>query len=154
MSPLARKESNPISRLDPATLPIGEAAQTFLAGLAQVQSEAAQLTCRRARAWIELPQAMSVCRSFPDVAETQARFVQAFWTDWLQAGQRMASSWSKAMAAPVHAVGEAVPEVRSPDISQASDPFAVWEWWRTDLKAIVPRRNESAPVPGNRSGTH
>lgn len=154
MGPVASKESKSINQLDVAALPGGEAAQALLTGLTQIQCEAAQLTCRRARAWLELPQAMGACRSLPDVAEAQAHFVQAFWTDWLQAGQQMADTWSKAMAAPMQAVAEAVPAPRASGAAQEADPFAVWEWWRTDLKAIVPRRNETAPVSGPRPDTH
>jgi hypothetical protein len=154
MSPFASKDSKPINPVDVTAYSGGEAAQALLAGLAQVQSEAAQLASRRARAWMELPQAMSTCHTLPEVAETQARFVQAFWTDWLRASQRMATTWSKTMAVPLQAVAEAMPAGRAPSAAPEHDSFAVWEWWRTDMKAIVPRRNETATAPANRSDTH
>lgn len=154
MGPFSSRDFKPFDPLDIGALPVSEAAQTFAAGLAQAQSEAAQLTCRRVRAWMELPQAMIACRTLPDVAETQARFVQTCWTDWLQASQRLATTWAKTMAAPMQAVAEAAPATRAPRATQEADPFAVWEWWRTDMKAIVPRRNEPASVSGVRSDTH
>lgn len=134
--------------------PHAEIAQTFVSGLAQAQCEAAHLASRRARAWLELPQTLSGCRTLPELAECQARFLQGFWSDWMQASQQMSAGWSQVMAKPMQAMAEAAPVSRAAPREPEADPFAIWEWWRTDLKAIKPRRSETSPTPGNRSDTH
>ncbi len=148
------KEPNPIGPFDVTSLPGADVAQSLLTGIAQAQCEAAHLASRRARAWLELPQAMGGCRTLPEVAECQARFVQGFWSDWMHAGQQMAAAWSQAVAKPLQAAAAVAPVTSTSKGAEEADPFAIWEWWRTDLKAIKPRRSEQPSSQGNRSGTH
>lgn len=152
MSP--SKESKPSGPIDVTSLPGTDVAQSFLTGMAQAHCEAAHLASRRARAWLELPQAMSGCRTLPEVAECQARFVQGFWSDWMAASQQMAAAWSQALAKPMQIAAASMPAPSAAKSAPEADPFAIWEWWRTDLKAIKPRRGETATPQGNRSGTH
>ncbi|MFO1169786.1 MAG: hypothetical protein U1E49_02320 [Hyphomicrobiaceae bacterium] len=152
MSP--SKESKLIGPIDMTSLPGADVAQSLLTGLAQVQCEAAHLASRRARAWLELPQAMGGCRTLPEVAECQARFVRGFWSDWMHTGQQVAAAWSQAVAKPLQAASAVAPVASGSKGAAEADPFAIWEWWRTDLKAIKPRRSEPASPQANRSDTH
>lgn len=130
-----------------------EATQAVFRGLCQSQSEAAQFVSRSARACLELPATLSASRSLPDVVRGQTEFIQAYWTDWLNTSQRMAAAWINLM--PVEAKPASANE---PKTSQATpdetDPMAAWQWWRTDMKGIVPRRNDGGGPANGRDGTH
>ena len=122
--------------------------------LCQSGAEAAQLLSRRTRAWLELPSALSACRTIPEVARVQAQFMQAFWSDWLDTGQRVTAVWTDTLRQQPGPAQEAATSERrtSPPVTEDADPMAVWEWWRTDMKGIVPRRAEGAGSNG--SNTH
>jgi hypothetical protein len=130
-------------------------AQGALASLSQCQFEAARLMSRRARALLALPKALGGCRSVRDVAHVQVDYWQHFWADWLSTSQRMAAVWAGSLQSAGSAAdtsrGEDRPE---PSAQSAAVPIPVWEWWRIDMKGIVPRRSDLGRPTAGRNGTH
>jgi hypothetical protein len=130
-------------------------AQTMLGCCGQCQSEVAQLTSRRARAWMELPETLSACRTIPEVVRVQSDFVRQFWSDWLGTSQRIAAVWASVLEPPAGlASASAEGDARARKTNDEADPFAVWEWWRTDMKGIMPRRSEAQSAAAGRHGAH
>lgn len=134
---------------------IPEATQAAFRGLCQCQAEAAQLVSRRARACLELPATLASCRSVPEVVRVQSGFVQTFWSDWLDAAQRVTAVWAEALRPQAIAASRVSPShSASRPAAEEPDPMAVWEWWRTDMKGIVPRRSEGGGPATNGRNTH
>jgi hypothetical protein len=158
MSPVEKNAydfTNTTKALESAGAAATDFAQSMLGSYTHCQSEAAQLASRRARAWLELPEALSACRTMPEVARVQTDFVRKFWADWLGTGQRVAAIWTEVLKAQTDLAAQAVPEAtRSREGSDEADPFAVWEWWRTDLKGIKPRRSDYHSPSLGRHGAH
>jgi hypothetical protein len=110
---------------------------------------------RRLRAWLELPATLSGCRTLPEVSNVQVDFWRHFWTDWLGTNQRMTAVWADVLRP---SDGEAAaPRRESPPVrpsSMEANPMSTWEWWRTDMKGIVPRRGEQGGPTAGRNGAH
>lgn len=130
-----------------------QAAQAMLGGFCQSQAEAAQFVSRSARACLELPATLSASRSLPDVVRAQTEFMQTYWSDWLSTGQRMIAAWANLVPVEAKPASISEPQASRP-VADKTDPMAVWQWWRTDMKGIVPRRNEGGGPANGRNGTH
>ena len=130
-----------------------QTAQAMLAGYCQSQAEAAQFVSRSARAWLALPATLSASRSLPDVVRAQTEFVQSTWSDWLGTSQRMAAVWANLVPVEAKPVSISEPEAAKAAADEA-DPMAAWQWWRTDMKGIVPRRNEGGGPATSGNSTH
>ena len=130
-----------------------ESTQAVVRGLCQSQAEAAQFLSRNARACLELPASLSSCRTLPDVVRAQSEFVQAYWSDWLSTGQRMVAAWANLVPIDAQPASISEPKASKAEVEEA-DPMAVWQWWRTDMKGIVPRRSEGGGPATGGNGTH
>ncbi|MEZ5924128.1 MAG: hypothetical protein R3D57_07060 [Hyphomicrobiaceae bacterium] len=144
---------NTAKALESSVALAAEQSQEVMAAIGHCQCETARLMSRRARAWMELPATLCNCRTLPEMSRAQVEFTRQLWSDWLATGQRIAEAWSRPMAAALESTRSTAPEARGP-VDERDDPFAVWEWWRTDMKAIVPRRTETPASPSARDGTH
>ena len=121
------------------------------------QVEIMSFWSRRARAWIETPQRLAACRTVEDLGAEQQRYWQNLVEDCGQSGQRIAEACSampQAVAAETRAAPRAEPAARrtedpeplaqAPVVADEPASDGGYEWWRTDMKAIMPRRNGHA----------
>ena len=128
--------------------------QTMAGSVARANLEWLGLASRRARAHMELPRQMAGCRTLAEMSKVQAEFWHGAMQDYTHCNQRMMALWLRNMKAAgqgelAHQAERMAAKATKP-LAEAAEramtkaeeaPAAVWEWWRTDLKAIKPRRN-------------
>lgn len=131
--------------------------QQWNASLLRTGFEVAGFWSRRARAGLDAQRRYAGCRTLQDVASVNAELTTAALRDVSETAQR---SWS-ILLAPVKlpAAKPASPSAAGPaptrpaPTAEVAEAPASYEWWRTDMKAIMPRRNGHANGADNvRSG--
>lgn len=138
--------------------PAGAAAmQGVTNALLRSNMELMSLASRRLRVNMDVPRQLSDCKTAVDVGQLQAQYCQGLWHDYMEYGQRLTALWSTCLqplangadksngANPMAGFAEAMARPFSQAMEtmrgDAETSAAPWEWWRTDLKAIKPRRN-------------
>lgn len=140
--------------------------QAFGTAMLRCQAESIALLSRRMKAQMELPKQFSQCSDLREVGEVQSSFLAKAMRDYTACGQRTAEVWRQPMrqlgkapwAAPfVEMASAGLPENAAEITKAMSRPFVegmrqmsskleeasdtTWEWWRTDMKGLKPRRN-------------
>lgn len=145
---------NPFANAGPA------AVQGMSNAMLRSNMELMSLASRRLRANMDLPRQLGACKTAVDLGQLQMQYWQSLWQDYTQYGQRLTSLWATCMQPMTNGAEQgngvnpmgAFVEAMTRPFSQAMDDSrtaaesgaAPWEWWRTDLKAIKPRRNGMA----------
>lgn len=125
--------------------------QQFASNAMRANLEAAGFASRRARATMELPGRLAQCKTVQEAAAAQMQYWNSAWSEATLCGQRVLGIWMQAAKPDSRSNGftrmaEAASEAMTKPIREAMDvakgeQAALWEWWRTDMKGIVPRRN-------------
>lgn len=124
------------------------AMQLWAGNITRTSLEAGGFLSRRARANLELPNKLSHCRTMQDVMAAGAEYWTAALNDMVESQQRMLGIWAgkNPLAAGFASMAEEATAAMTKPLREAmatvtDDKQQPWEWWRTDLKGIVPRRN-------------
>jgi hypothetical protein len=107
-------------------------------GAARLQLEALGLVSRRAQAYMDLPQRLSLCRTPQDLVAEQTRFWQTAMQQYTDSSHRMLSAWSHMLTMPSPFAGATQPESRSRDIIRVPEPQA------KAVAAATPRNKPTA----------
>jgi hypothetical protein len=144
------------------------AMQIWNGALVRASLEVAGFWSRRARAGLDAPSLYGRCRTLHDVASVNSELVTACLRDATETAQRsmvILTSPARTVAEQAAATGgfsdngsplrrqqPVAPRPaadRGTGTSASTAPAsAAYEWWRTDMKAIVPRRNGHAGHEG------
>lgn len=82
-------------------------AEPAMKSLMHWNTELMQLASRRGQAWMDIPRALTACKSPQDVAGAQMQFWQSAMRDYVETSQRMMSIWTGAFAATAHGLERA-----------------------------------------------
>lgn len=91
-------------------------------GTARLQLEALGLVSRRAQAYMDLPQRLSLCRTPQDLVAEQTRFWQTAMQQYTDSSHRMLSAWSHMLTMPSPFAGTTEPESRTRDVIRVPEP--------------------------------
>ena len=130
--------------------------QQWAGAMTRANLEVAGFWSRRTRACFDAPRRLASCRTLQDVTALQSELATATLRDATETAART----SAAFVAPIKAASQAASQQptngsagdraeakRSGASGAGAKPETTthaYEWWRTDMKAIMPRRNGHA----------
>lgn len=83
-----------------------QAAEPVIKNAARCNLELMSLAGRRARAYLELPAALSRCRSPQDLAGEQVRFWQTAAQDYVESGRTLMQAWNVMLTSGLRSASE------------------------------------------------
>lgn len=125
-----------------------KATEPFMRSVTQAQLESAGLVANRARAWLEIPQALAKCRTPQDLLIAQSEFWQRAMRDYMETGKRVTASWQTQLADASKAIDATMEierdRIEFPDPTAPSRPAA--ETVRREPRpSDEPRRDSDRP---------